>query len=103
MTNKAQKRRVPRPAAKTPKPPANKRTLAARAALNNPAISKLDRLVAALRAPKGATLPDLMRITGWQMHSVRGAIAGALKKKRGLPISSTKLGGERVYRIESKA
>ncbi len=67
------------------------------------ALSKLDRMIAAMRAPKGASVYDLMQITGWQMHSVRGAIAGALKKKRGLSISSKKIGDTRLYRIEGKA
>lgn len=62
--------------------------------------SKLDRIVAALRKAKGATLSNLMILTDWQAHSVRGALAGALKK-RGLTITSTKTGAERVYRIES--
>ena len=42
--------------------------------------SKLDQMIAALRAPKGASISDLMSLTGWQMHSVRGAIARALRK-----------------------
>jgi len=63
--------------------------------------SKLDAIVAALRAPKGATLAQLMAVTGWQQHSVRGALSGALKKKRGMAITSTKAGEERVYRVES--
>jgi len=64
--------------------------------------SKIDRMVAALRAPKGASITDLMQLTGWQMHSVRGAIAGAIKKTRGLRVSSEKAGDERVYRISGK-
>jgi len=43
-----------------------------------------------------------MALTGWQMHSVRGVMSGALKKKRGLAIVSSKTGEERVYRIESR-
>lgn len=61
--------------------------------------SKLDQIIAALRAPKGATLAQLATLTGWRPHSVRGAISGALKKERGLTINSTKSGSERVYRI----
>ncbi len=64
--------------------------------------TKLDALISALRAPKGATLAQLMALTGWQMHSVRGVMSGALKKKRGLAIVSSKAGAERVYRIESR-
>lgn len=63
--------------------------------------TKLDAVIAALRAPKGATLAQLTSLTGWQVHSVRGAMSGALKKQRGLAIGSTKTGKERVYRIES--
>ncbi len=64
--------------------------------------TKLDSVISALRAPKGATLAQLMALTGWQMHSVRGVMSGALKNKRGLAIVSSKTGDERVYRIESR-
>jgi len=63
--------------------------------------SKLSKIIAALQSPKGATIPALMQLTGWQAHSVRGAISGALKKHRGLTITSEKSGAERVYRIQS--
>ena len=62
--------------------------------------TKLGALIAALRRKKGATIADLMEATGWQAHSVRGAISGALKKKLGLEVTSEKTEGrERVYRI----
>lgn len=61
--------------------------------------SKLDQIVGALSTRTGATVPDLMALTGWQSHSVRGALAGALKKQRGLTIKSEKVGEERRYRI----
>ena len=60
---------------------------------------KLGLLVALLRRPGGADISDMMAATGWQEHSVRGAIAGALKKKRGFPIISEKAEGPRRYRI----
>jgi hypothetical protein len=61
--------------------------------------SKLDQLVALLRAPGGSTLPELQSATGWQVHSVRGAMAGALRKK-GYSVTSEKPeGGLRRYRI----
>jgi hypothetical protein len=62
--------------------------------------SKLDRIVAQLTRPNGATLAELVSVTGWQKHSVRGALAGALKKK-GHAIVSEKSDGERRYRIEA--
>jgi hypothetical protein len=49
---------------------------------------------------QGATLAEIMKATGWQAHSVRGFVAGALKKMD-LPVSSTKdEAGERVYKME---
>ena len=48
--------------------------------------------------PEGASLAELVAATGWQAHSVRGALAGSLKRK-GHAIVSEKLDGERRYRI----
>ena len=57
-------------------------------------------LIAPLRRPEGATVAQAIEATGWQAHTVRGAISGALKKKRGLEVASAKnQAGERVYRI----
>jgi len=53
-----------------------------------------------LQRPEGATIGQICTATGWQAHTVRGAFAGAFKKKLGLTIVSDKpQGGERVYRI----
>jgi hypothetical protein len=63
------------------------------------ASTKLDRVVALLRAPGGASLPELQAATGWQVHSVRGAMAGALRR-RGYSVTSEKPeDGLRRYRI----
>ena len=48
--------------------------------------------------PDGASLAELIAATGWQAHSVRGALAGSLKKK-GHVILSEKSDGQRRYRI----
>jgi Protein of unknown function (DUF3489) len=61
--------------------------------------SKLDRLLSLLRQPDGATITKLAAATGWQVHSVRGALAGALRKKGHTVVSEKKDGGERRYRI----
>ena len=62
--------------------------------------SKEAMLIEMLRRPEGATIAQIMAATGWQAHTCRGAFAGALKKKRGLTVTSEKLdGGERVYRL----
>ncbi|WP_349362970.1 MAG: DUF3489 domain-containing protein [Roseitalea porphyridii] len=60
--------------------------------------TKLDRIVAQLSTPEGASLQELMTLTGWQAHSVRGALAGSLKRK-GHHIVSDKTDGVRRYRI----
>ena len=62
---------------------------------------KIDLLVDLLRQPAGATLDAMMVATGWQAHSVRGAIAGTVKKARGLKVVSTKVEGVRIYQIPS--
>ena len=60
--------------------------------------SKLEQIVALLCRPEGASLAELTAAIGWQAHSVRGALAGSLKKK-GHVILSEKPDGERRYRI----
>jgi hypothetical protein len=62
---------------------------------------KLGTLVELLERPEGATIGQLAEATGWQAHSVRGAMAGALKKKHGLTITSTKEADARIYRASS--
>jgi hypothetical protein len=61
--------------------------------------SKLANMIALLRRKEGATLEQMTKATDWQSHSVRGAMSGSLKKKRGLNITSAKEGPVRVYRI----
>jgi hypothetical protein len=63
---------------------------------------KVAALVELLQRPDGATINAMMQTTGWQAHSVRGAIAGAIKKRFGLVVISEKVDGERVYRIAAE-
>lgn len=61
-------------------------------------------LIELLTRAEGATLPQMTEATGWQVHTVRGAMAGALKKKLGLEITSEKQPGtDRIYRITNQA
>ncbi|WP_265300604.1 DUF3489 domain-containing protein [Verminephrobacter eiseniae] len=54
----------------------------------------------ALRRPQGATNLQLTLATGWQPHSVRGAISGLLRKRLGLTVTQARnADGERVYRV----
>ncbi|MDB5406925.1 MAG: hypothetical protein JWL84_1837 [Rhodospirillales bacterium] len=69
-----------------------------------PRISKQDQVITMLRAEGGTTLDQIMAATGWQRHTVRGLISGALKKKRGLAVLSEKApDGARLYRIAEGA
>lgn len=61
-------------------------------------ISKLDQLITLLRAPEGTAMPAMMAATAWQAHSIRGAMAGSLKRK-GHVVISEKIEGERRWRI----
>lgn len=62
--------------------------------------SKQALMIERLRSVEGATLSELVEATCWQAHTVRGAMAGALKKKLGLTIVSEKVDGRgRVYRL----
>ena len=62
--------------------------------------TKQAQLIAMLRTPEGATIDEIVAATGWQPHTVRGAFAGALKKKLGLEVTSEKVDGRgRVYSL----
>jgi hypothetical protein len=62
--------------------------------------SKQSRVIAMLRSPDGTTIAAMTQATGWQQHSVRGFLAGVVRKKLKLKLSSAKIDGQRVYRID---
>lgn len=51
-------------------------------------ITKIETLLKLIKRRRGATLTELQSATGWQAHSVRGAISGSLRKKLGYRVSS---------------
>jgi len=72
--------------------------------------TKQAKLIELLRRPEGATVEQIAKVTGWQKHTIRGAISGALKKKLGLNVEATRTrevgpnksgakGSSTVYRI----
>ena len=61
--------------------------------------TKHDRIIAMLRMPAGATIASLVTATEWQQHSVRGFLAGVVRKKLGLNLVSEQTDKGRVYRI----
>jgi hypothetical protein len=66
--------------------------------------TKHARIISMLRAPAGTTIAAVMTATEWQQHSVRGFLAGIVRKKLGLNLVSERTDKGRVYRIkEGKA
>ena len=65
----------------------------------NDASSKQARVITMLQSPAGMTIAAMMKETGWQQHSVRGFLAGVVRKKLKLKLSSKKIDGNRVYCI----
>ena len=61
--------------------------------------TKRDQVVDLLRRPEGASITELMEKMGWQRHTVRGFMAGAMKKAGHRVESFKPEGGERSYRI----
>ena len=66
----------------------------------NDAGSKQARVIEMLQSPTGMTIAAMMKETGWQQHSVRGFLAGVVRKKLKLKLNSKKIDGSRVYRVD---
>src|SRR6266481_1302977 len=62
--------------------------------------TKHARIIAMLRKPAGATIAAIMAVTDWQQHSVRGFLAGVVRKKLSLNLVSEQTDKGRVYRIK---
>ena len=62
-----------------------------------------ERVLTLLSQPDGASIEEMMQATDWQQHSVRGFLAGTVKRKLGFSLTSLKPnGGVRRYRIETR-
>ncbi|MFU8778438.1 MAG: DUF3489 domain-containing protein [Roseovarius sp.] len=63
--------------------------------------TKQAQIIALLQRPEGASVAEIVAVTGWLAHSVRGLISGGLKKKLGLPVISEKQDGRgTVYKLD---
>lgn len=106
------KRTKPATSAKNEKPKATEKTSSKQTGasrldsgddLHAARITKHDRILTLLSRRDGASIPEMMETSGWQQHSVRGFLAGTIKKKLGLALTSSKTAGElRRYRIDTK-
>ncbi len=96
MTRIAQAKSQPKPASTVT---AKRKAAPQSESLAEP-LTKSQSVIALLKSKRGATLAELTKATGWQEHSVRGFLAGALKKRHGLEVQSEKHGdGPRRYRV----
>ncbi len=83
-------------------PPSPKRTSRQMSPPEHPRVTKQALMLQLLNHTDGATLADMMQATGWQQHSVRGFLAGTVKTKLSLQLTSSKIDGEpRRYRIKT--
>lgn len=76
---------------------------AAEAGADNRQPTKLTTIIGLLKRPDGASMAELTDATGWQPHSVRGAVSGSLKKQLKLDVVSEQTAAGRVYRIPAAA
>jgi hypothetical protein len=99
MSKPAKKRPTAKSNSSTPWAKPSKR-VAGKATPNNAhAGTKQSRVLAMLHSPAGATLAAIMKATDWQQHSVRGFLAGVVRKRLKLKLESKKVDGNRVYQI----
>jgi uncharacterized protein DUF3489 len=85
---------------KAVKPAPRKRSAAASPRPTAGRDTKHARIIAMLRKPAGTTIAAIMTATDCQQHSVRGFLAGVVRKKLGLNLISEQTDKERVYRIK---
>ena len=112
-SNATSRRKVTSAAANAKKPPRSVESKAERvAAAKTPVkidqpqverVTKQERVLTLLSQPNGASIEEMMQATDWQQHSVRGFLAGTVKRKLGFSLTSLKPnGGVRRYRIETR-
>jgi hypothetical protein len=65
-------------------------------------VSKQSQVIAMLQSPTGATIAAMMKATGWQQHSVRGFLAGVVRKRLKLKLDSKLVDDQRFYRLAGR-
>lgn len=66
-------------------------------------VTRAQTMIAMMRKPDGATAAELSAAVGWQLHSVRGFIAGTLKKRSDLTVTAERKDGATHYLVADKA
>src|SRR6478672_11039974 len=99
---KSAKKRTSRSNVKRAKVAAPTKPAVVKAAKQNAGATKQARVIAMLESPTGVTIAAMMKETGWQPHSVRGFLAGVVRKKLKLNLTSDATNDGRVYRIGGK-
>ena len=100
MTKPKSKPKAHSTARKTARPASRKRSAPASLGPAAKSETKHARIIAVLRSPAGATIAALVTATKWQQHSVRGFLAGVVRKRLGLNLVSEQTDKGRVYRIK---
>jgi hypothetical protein len=72
-------------------------------AVSTQGTTKQSQVIALLRTTAGASIADLVALTGWQTHTVRGMLSGSLRKRLGLDVQCQRVDGIHVYRIVEAA
>jgi hypothetical protein len=107
------RRKVPSAAVTAKKPPRSVVSKPERAAAakmppkadkpNLERVTKQERMLTLLSRPEGASIAEMMQATDWQQHSVRGFLAGTVKKKLGFSLTTSRAAGDvRRYRIATR-
>ena len=99
MAKSAKKRSIALPAKPVPSATSSEEIAKVSEGRSADPCSKQARVIAMLQSPAGATIAAMMGATGWQQHSVRGFLAGVVRKRLKLTLSSKKVDGNRVYQI----
>lgn len=102
MAKSSKKRAVAKSAAKSRKQPSlqQQTTTAPQSRLRTG--TKQATAIEMLRSPGGTTIDALMKATHWQQHSVRGFLAGVVRKRLMLNLDSTLIDGQRIYRVTGR-
>jgi len=101
MSKSAKKRLSASSAMSVPAAKPSQRTVTDPKTKNPDPGSKQSRVITMLQSTTGATIAAMMKATGWQQHSMRGFLAGVVRKRLKLKLVSKKMDGIRVYQIRT--